>query len=240
MRILLVPRLLGVGGAIALAGVGMLARRAWRMSGALVRPVLLGLAFGVVVVRRRSVAIALVTGAVARARRRSRSISRPVARGDAGRGVVLLAQGASRCRRFCSLLIAPHARAAARSPRRRARSRAWRPRGAVALCARGLVPPLGLGAPARRTRAVALVLVGHRDRRRPAPDAVPGARDRPRRERPRAARRARVPGGLVLVIELGVAVRPRADRAGRRGVPAADLRASSAPATPRCCGGLRD
>ena len=61
---------------------------------------------------------------------------------------------------------APHARAAARRAGAPVRWCAWRGAGAVALLAVALVPPLGLGDPQTEQTAVALVLVGHRDRRR--------------------------------------------------------------------------
>ena len=86
---------------------------------------------------------------------------------------------------------------------------------------------------ARRARALAF---GSRPSRRAGATLLQMLGIVARRERRSRSRRSRLPGGLPLLIELGVAARPDPGRARRRRLPRADLRRVRQPATPRSCG----
>ena len=203
MRILRVPRLLGVGRVVALLGVvgwlvggGVSGALAWAL-------VALGLA--VVVVRRRSVAVALVTaqslllGVVALARGGDRGRRRPPR--------VALAVRARRARRRSSssscAARASRARCAPASPPFAARPAS---RSALALALTWLVPSIGLESGQSERAVLALVAFGAGDRRDCAArrssscsgSCWPRTASRSRRSSSRA--------GASLAIELGVAL----------------------------------
>ncbi len=191
--------------------------RGGRMSGGATW-LLVALGLGVIVVRRRSIAVTLVTvqaivialSAIdagvhdrrgrrcSRARRARRRPGRTAAAGrlaHAGAGARAPGRDSSRARRSGS--------------RARARAALARPHGRPGL------PHVRAGS--RRPDRVR----GGRHRN-PAGDTAPGRRHRARRERPRA-RRHRVPRGVVARDRDRHHARPRADRARRDGLPREDL-----------------
>ena len=157
----------------------------------------------VVVVRRRSIAVGLVTvqalvlvglaldkaTGTRRGRRRGRARVRALSR-------------SRRC--SSSSRSRTRERRPVRAGRRPVRARGPAPSRSRSLLT-WLVPTLGLASRDAERAVLALVAFGLVSVGNPAGDAVPGARDRAGRERARARRARAAHGPLSLVIELGVA-----------------------------------
>ena len=186
------------------AGAGELVRRGRRVTGALTWALVIS-ALAVVVVRRRSVAIALVAvqSLVARACTRSAVASgHSTALLVAGAVLLAKARGARRrCwRSSCCRTREPRldrAPSAARWCGWRSRSRSRSP---IAGWSRGS----GCSQPGVERAAVGAGRVGHHDRDRAPPGALPGARVPRCRERPLPRARSPRPAGCRRSIELGL------------------------------------
>ena len=154
-----------------------------------------------IVVRRRSFAVGLVTAQAL--------LLAVIALGDATGGGDVGAAARSRVRGVALAVLFLFVVSRTREPRPVRSGIAPFVRAGIAvsfaLALTWLVPTIGLDSRTVERAVIALVAFGIAAVATPAGDALPGARDRARRERA-GSRRAGAPGGSSLAIELGVAL----------------------------------